>query len=48
MIYKGRPSLKTISREFTFVVEILVPESGLGSRERVDPDLSITCAPFIA
>jgi hypothetical protein len=47
MIYKGRPSLKTIG-EFTFVVEILVPESGLVSRERVDPDLSITCAPFIA
>jgi hypothetical protein len=32
MPYKGRPSAKTISREFPFVVEILVPEGGLGKK----------------
>jgi hypothetical protein len=30
--YKGRPSAKTIAREFPFVVEIMVPEGGLGRR----------------
>jgi hypothetical protein len=30
--YKGRPSAKTIAREFPFVVEIVVPEGGLGRR----------------
>ena len=32
MAYKGRPLAKTIAREFPFVVEILVPEGGLGRR----------------
>jgi hypothetical protein len=32
MRYKGRPSAKTIVREFPFVVEIMVPEGGLGRR----------------
>jgi hypothetical protein len=30
--YEGRPSAKTIAREFPFVVEIMVPEGGLGRR----------------
>ena len=32
MPHKSRPSAKTISREFPFVVEILVPEGGLGKK----------------
>jgi hypothetical protein len=30
--YKGKPSAKTIAREFPFVVEVMVPEGGLGRR----------------
>jgi hypothetical protein len=30
--YKGRPSLTTIERDYPHVVEILVPEGGLGTR----------------
>jgi hypothetical protein len=30
--YKGRPSAKTVAREFSFVVEIMVPEGGFGRR----------------
>ncbi len=30
--YKGRPSAKTIAREFPFVFEIMVPGGGLGRR----------------
>src|SRR5262249_7137314 len=30
--YKGRPSGKTIARDFPFVVEIAVPPGGLGKR----------------
>jgi hypothetical protein len=30
--YKGRPSRKTIAREFPLVVEIAVPAGGLGKR----------------
>jgi hypothetical protein len=30
--YKGRPSAKTILREFPHVVEIAVPPEGLGTR----------------
>ena len=30
--YKGRPSGKTIARDFPFVVEIAVPPNGLGRR----------------
>jgi hypothetical protein len=30
--YKGRPSGKTIARDFPFVVEIAVPPDGLGRR----------------
>jgi hypothetical protein len=30
--YKGRPSGKTIAREFPFIVEIAVPPDGLGKR----------------
>jgi hypothetical protein len=37
MAYKGRPSAKTIAREFPFVVEILVPEGA-----------SMTCMRFAA
>ena len=32
MRYKGRPSSKTIEREFPHVVEIVVPVGGLGKR----------------
>jgi hypothetical protein len=32
MTYKGRPSAKTIAREFPFVVEVMVPEGGFGRR----------------
>jgi hypothetical protein len=30
--YKGRPSGKTIARDFPFIVEIAVPPGGLGKR----------------
>ena len=30
--YKGRASAKTIARDFPHIVEILVPEGGLGKR----------------
>jgi hypothetical protein len=30
--YKGRPSAKTIAREFPFVVETMIPEGGFGRR----------------
>jgi len=30
--YKGRPSGKTIARDFPFIVEIAVPPGGLGRR----------------
>ena len=32
VVYKGKPSSKTIAREFPFVVETTVPEGGLGRR----------------
>jgi hypothetical protein len=30
--YKGRPSNKTIARDFPFIVEIVVPPGGFGKR----------------